>query len=115
MAGEVVIRFRLCNRVQRTISAQVSYGDDPAYQAAHPELQSWSSILAPADFFRAGTWQQSGVLDLGPSDAADIEMRMKPVAAGRAALFISAISRGFNAKWTDSDPYLIEVDPNMSP
>lgn len=111
LSAEVVIRLRLRNKVHRTISFQVSYGDDPRYLESHPTLSPYSTVLGQASFSRDGDGQPSGLFKIGPHDGADIEMRLKPKTAGDAALFVSVISHGFEGKWVRQGPYTIHVDP----
>lgn len=113
---EIVLRFRVKNRAGRTIPVQVSYGDDPAFIAAHPEYSPWRAVLEDATFTVGGNPAVSVGRDVAAGDSIEVEMRLKPAAPGRTGLVVSAISRGFEGQWTDSDPFLVEViDESFAP
>lgn len=109
LAEEVVLRFRVRSRASRTISVQVSYGDDPRFLSSHPELLPFRSVLGDATYMLNGNPVAGVSSDLAAGDAFEVEMRLKPLAAGRTGVVVSAISRGFEAQWADAPPFLIEV------
>jgi hypothetical protein len=106
---EIVLRLRIKNKASRTIPVQVSYGDDPAFLSTHPECVPWRAVLQTATFMVNGNPSLNGGRELPAGDAIEIEMRLKPVAPGRTGLVVSAIARGFEAQWSNSPPFLIEV------
>ena len=114
-SGSVVLRFRVHNRTNRTVGTQISYGDDPRHQAAHQgEYTPWETVLDQAEWTVNDRPTKYPGFDLGPEDGADVEMRLKPHAAGKTRVSVSVISHGFGAQWSDETAYEVEVNPEFA-
>jgi hypothetical protein len=111
LGEDVVVRFRVRNRSPHAVTAQISYGDDPKFLNANfPEYLSCLTVLNPATFVVDGTPTQGG-FGVPPHDFKGVEMRLAPKIPGRTALFASVIALGYDMRWTDAKPYLIDVHP----